>query len=35
MEGQPIEVRAEFWRMYMEDIKEWRAIFRNMRGSDG
>lgn len=27
IEGQPPEVRAEFWRMYLEDVKRWRAFF--------
>ena len=27
MEGQPPEVRAEFWRLYLDDVKAFRALF--------
>ena len=26
MDGQPPEIRAEFWRLYLEDVKAWRAF---------
>jgi len=27
MKGQPIEVKAELWKMYVEDIKAWREFW--------
>lgn len=28
--GQPPDVRAELWRMYAEDIREWRAFWKGL-----
>jgi hypothetical protein len=30
LEGQPPDVRAELWRMYLEDVKAWRAFWANL-----
>lgn len=30
MEGQPPEVRAELWKIYLEDVKAWRAFFQKL-----
>ena len=27
IDGQPPDVKAELWRMYLEDVKAWRAFF--------
>jgi hypothetical protein len=27
VEGQPKEVSAELWKMYLEDVKQWRAFW--------
>jgi hypothetical protein len=27
-EGQPADVREGLWRMYLEDVKEWRAFWK-------
>lgn len=27
IEGQPQEVKADLWRMYVEDVKAWREFF--------
>lgn len=27
MEGQPPDVRAELWRMHVEDVKAWRTFW--------
>ena len=27
MDGQPPEVRADLWRMFVEDVKGWRAFW--------
>lgn len=30
IEGQPVEVRAELWRLYLEDLKAWRAFLERL-----
>lgn len=30
MEGQPNDVRAELWRMYLQDVKEFRAWWKEV-----
>lgn len=30
MEGQPPDVRAELWRLYLEDVKAWRAFWKDI-----
>lgn len=30
MEGQPPDVRADLWRMYVSDVKDWRAFFQKL-----
>jgi hypothetical protein len=27
VDGQPPDVRAELWRMYVEDVKAWREFW--------
>jgi hypothetical protein len=27
MDGQPPEVRAELWRMFLEDLRAWRTFW--------
>jgi len=27
IKGQPPDVKAELWRMYIQDIKEWREFW--------
>jgi len=27
IKGQPPDVKAELWRMYIQDIKEWREYW--------
>lgn len=34
MEGQPPEVKAELWRLYLEDLKEWRAFWKQFKPED-
>lgn len=31
MEGQPPEVRAELWRIHLEDVKAWRTFFDKLK----
>ena len=31
IEGQPPEVKAELWRLYLEDVKQWRAFFEKLK----
>ena len=31
IEGQPPDVKAELWRLYLEDVKAWRAFFANLK----
>lgn len=31
IDSQPPDVRAELWRMYLEDVKAWRAFFDSLR----
>jgi len=26
IKDQPPEIKAEFWRMYLEDVKKWREF---------
>jgi hypothetical protein len=33
MDSQPPEVRAEFWRMHLDDVKAWRALWSGGGGS--
>lgn len=28
IDGQPPEVRKQLWEMYLEDVKGWRAFFK-------
>lgn len=30
IESQPPEVRAELWKMYVEDLKAWRAFWQSV-----
>jgi hypothetical protein len=30
MESQPPEVRAELWRMHLEDMKAWRSFWQGL-----
>jgi hypothetical protein len=32
--GQPNDVKAELWRLYLEDVKEARADIRKLLGKD-
>ncbi len=29
IEGQPPEVKAELWKMYLDDVKEWRKFWKD------
>lgn len=31
IEGQPPEVKAELWKIYLEDVKAWRAFFEKFK----
>jgi hypothetical protein len=31
IEGQPPDVKAELWRIYLEDVKAWRAFFEKFK----
>jgi hypothetical protein len=31
IEGQPPEVKADLWRMYVDDVKEWRAFWSRLK----
>lgn len=30
IESQPPDVRAEIWRLYLEDMKAWRAFWQQL-----
>ena len=30
IEGQPPEVRAELWKLYLEDVKAWRSFWQGL-----
>ena len=27
LDGQPKEVQAELWKLYLQDVKDWRAFW--------
>lgn len=31
IEGQPPDVKAELWKLYLQDVKEWRAFFEKVK----
>jgi hypothetical protein len=31
IDGQPPEVRAKLWEMYLEDVREWRAFWARLK----
>lgn len=35
IESQPTEVRAELWKMHLEDLKQWRAFWSAFRSGLG
>lgn len=30
IKGQPPDVKADLWRMYVEDLKDWRAFWKGV-----
>ena len=32
VKGQPAEVKAEYWKMALEDYRQWRAFWQGLAG---